>query len=143
MPTDNQLNAYLDQLRAGVAEHGWMIQGVFPASADDPPAFAYTVGLHPAHRAELVISGLPAELSAQILNAAAKKHLDQELKPGDDVYLQGVTRVVTHSVWGFVAPAPLRPINTPRAEVTMARKPLRSSRPVTATAVARQDRRLP
>jgi hypothetical protein len=69
--------------------------------------FFYTVGLTVAGLPELVISGLPPETAATLLNIAAKRALANEIKAGD--------------VLDDVASVPFRVIAAPLAAVNMAR----------------------
>jgi hypothetical protein len=105
MPTN--LDAYDQHCIELIAEHGWMIQGVFPREYDEEAPFAYTVGLTVAGLPELVISGLPADLAHQLLNAAAHASLASELRPGQ--MLDGIASVVFHVM------------EAPKAAVNMAR----------------------
>jgi hypothetical protein len=90
-----------------ITERGWMIQGVFPTENDPGVDFAYTVGLTAAGLPELVISGLPHETAATLLNDAARHSLTAEVKPGD--------------VLNDIASVPFKVAPAPRAEVNMAR----------------------
>lgn len=62
---------YLDQVRAVIAEHGWLVQSVFPEAGDPGPLFAYTVGLTACGRAELLVAGLEPGTAQALLNDAA------------------------------------------------------------------------
>jgi hypothetical protein len=99
-------DAYLDQCRAVIAEHGWMIQGVFATETSPGPPFAYTVGLTAAGLPELIITGLPHDLAPAILNNAAQSHLETELVPG--------------KVCDTAASVPLRIAPAPNAEIGVA-----------------------
>jgi hypothetical protein len=79
------LDAYDQHCIELIAEHGWMVQGVFPREYDTEAPFAYTVGLTVAGLPEIVVAGLPADLAQQILNAAARRMLDVEFQPGEMV----------------------------------------------------------
>lgn len=69
-----------------ILEHGWMVHGVFRTAPEDPPEFAYTIGLTDAGLPELLISGnMEPGLLMHLLNAAAKLHLADELVAGQDV----------------------------------------------------------
>lgn len=91
MPTDDQMkqdqiDKYRELIQQKIREHGWMVQGVFPTTADDGPSFAYTIGMTEAGLPELLMSGnLSHELLMILLNSAAKQHLAEEIKPGDEV----------------------------------------------------------
>jgi hypothetical protein len=121
----NRFDAYDRHCRKIISEHGWMVQGVFPAEDDQGEPFAYTVGLTAAGRAELVIAGLPMETAQQLLNDAAKRSLTRELRAGD--------------VLEEVASAPLRVVEAPSAEVNMARH-LYRGRQVSALQLVWPDR---
>lgn len=113
----SNLDAYDQHCIELIAEHGWMIQGIFPSAGEEGAPFAYTVGLTVAGLPELVISGLPADVAHQLLNAAARKSLAEEFRVG---------RLVTG-----VASVDFRVVEAPAAEVNMAwhlypGKPVRS-----------------
>lgn len=91
-----------------IAEHGWMVQGVFPRAGDEGTPFSYTVGLTAAGLPELVISGLPAELAGELLNTAAHQSLTTEFTAG---------QVLTDA-----ASVPLRVVEAPAAEVNVAHR---------------------
>jgi Domain of unknown function (DUF4262) len=81
---------YLDVLRAGIAEHGWVVQYV----EDDRMPFAYTIGLHERRLPELVVSGLGAPRAQWLLNTFAKRMLaGRPPVPGNQVWLPAGTRV--------------------------------------------------
>lgn len=82
---DAHMQAYLQTCRETIARHGWMIQGVFPTEEGPGTAFAYTVGLTAAGLPELVISGLPMDLAATLLNDAARISLATEIKHGETI----------------------------------------------------------
>ncbi|MBE1550516.1 hypothetical protein GGC64_004556 [Mycobacterium sp. OAS707] len=58
---------YLDELRASVRLHSWVVQGV----EDDRLPFAYTIGLHDRGLPELLVTGLPQDSAAGLLNDVA------------------------------------------------------------------------
>ena len=67
MPSRAALDAYQARLKALIAEHGYIVQGVL----SDPP-FSYTVGLHQTHhRPELVMVGLDPATMHSVLNDVA------------------------------------------------------------------------
>lgn len=101
------LDAYDQHCVELIAEHGWMVQGVFPTKYDTEAPFAYTVGLTVAGLPELVISGLPADLAQQLLNSAAKASLGTRLHPGQ--------------ILDNIASVPFRIVEAPTAAVNMAR----------------------
>lgn len=106
--TPPHLDEYDQLCMKMIAEHGWMVQGVFPRAGDDGEPFSYTVGLTLAGLPELVISGLPAELAGGLLNTAAQQSLTEEFTAG---------QVLTET-----ASVPLRAVEAPTAEVNMARR---------------------
>lgn len=78
--TQPQLDAYLIRVTDLIAEHGWMIQGVF-GTENDPTAFSYTVGLTESEKPELFLDTLSPKQSQPILNAAARAVHDGTLVP--------------------------------------------------------------
>lgn len=58
---------YLDRLRQGVLEHGWMVQYV----EGEPTPFAYTIGLHEAGLPELLITSVSPDDARRLLNTVA------------------------------------------------------------------------
>ncbi|MGW4096512.1 DUF4262 domain-containing protein [Mycobacterium sp. NPDC004974] len=58
---------YLDILRDIIKDHGWAVQFV----ENDKRPYAYTVGLHDMGLPELLITGMPAQASARVLNSLA------------------------------------------------------------------------
>ncbi len=83
---DGSAEDYLDVLRAIISEHRWAIQ--FVEDAERP--FAYTIGLHGTGRPELLITGLPAQTSARLLNSIAHQMVDCNLalRPGEYIDYQ-------------------------------------------------------
>lgn len=79
----DRMDAYLSNCRKVIAEHGWMVQGVFPTVDDPGPPFAYTVGLCQAGLPEMVTVGLPADPATVFLNELAHRALAEEPKVGD------------------------------------------------------------
>jgi hypothetical protein len=79
---------YLDHLRGIIGQHGWAVQGV-ERDRNRPP-WAYTVGLTPHGRPEIVVTGLPLRRAAQLANevAAHVMHADVPV-PGEQVELIG------------------------------------------------------
>ncbi|WP_128422808.1 DUF4262 domain-containing protein [Frankia sp. EI5c] len=80
--------------------HGWAVQAVLDDGPGDPP-YAYTIGLHSfdAHP-ELLVSGLPPEPSAEILNLIGERVRDRQrlhegqrltLAPSLTVQLRAIT----------------------------------------------------
>lgn len=78
---------YLDRVRAGIVEFGWMIQHVGATSIDETP-WSYTVGLAEKKLPELIIVGpLHHEVSHEILNTAAKMMRDKgAFTPGEPIH---------------------------------------------------------
>jgi hypothetical protein len=58
---------YLDELRATIRLHGWVVQGV----EDERLPFAYTIGLHDRGLPELLVTGLSPEDAGRLLNDVA------------------------------------------------------------------------
>ncbi|GIF75669.1 DUF4262 domain-containing protein [Asanoa siamensis] len=91
-----------------IAEHGWMVQSVFPARGGNGAPFAYTVGLTAAGLPELIVCGLPADIAGHLLNTAAHRSLGAELRPGEAL--------------DEIASVPLRVVDAPTAPVTTAHR---------------------
>jgi hypothetical protein len=100
------MDDYLLKVKKTVREHGWVAQGVFPNSAEDGLGFIYTVGLTVAGLPELIISGLFTEQGQDLVNSAAKLHLEREFTPGDTIT--------------EMANVPFRVIDAPNAEIGVA-----------------------
>lgn len=66
------IDDYLQILREIVRDHGWAVQFV---EGEQRP-FAYTVGLHDKGLPELLITGLPPQTSARLLNSIAHQIVD-------------------------------------------------------------------
>ncbi|WP_206793387.1 DUF4262 domain-containing protein [Amycolatopsis sp. MtRt-6] len=64
---------YVERLRAGVADRGWLVQGV--AGSGPYPPWAYTIGLSGYGLPELVVTGLPALAAGSLLNSLASRAL--------------------------------------------------------------------
>jgi hypothetical protein len=62
---------YLARMARTAHEYGWAVQGVEQERARPP--WAYTVGLTPRDRPELLITGLPLRRCAQLLNGTAAR----------------------------------------------------------------------
>jgi len=77
---------YQDHLRSLIARHGWAVQGV-ERDGIHPP-WAYTVGLTPRRRPELVITGIGLTRATRVLNGVAAHllHAD-EPEPGTQAAL--------------------------------------------------------
>jgi hypothetical protein len=74
------IDAYLDEMRALVDEHGWAVQYV-PATHETPP-YAYTVGLAAAGERELLVYGLPRDVSHRLCTeAVARQRAEEGLEP--------------------------------------------------------------
>lgn len=78
---------YLDELREIIADHGWAVQYV----EDRSRPFAYTVGLTDRGLPELLITGMPAQKSARMLNSIAHQIVDDgmRLRPAVHIDYQG------------------------------------------------------
>ena len=61
---------YLEHLREELERHRWVVQGVLRKRGRPP--YAYTVGLPKHQRPELLVTGLPYERAADLLNCAAE-----------------------------------------------------------------------
>ena len=59
---------YLDELRSTILEHGWAVQFV----ESDRTPYAYTIGLHDCGLPELLVTGLPPQRAARLLNRVAE-----------------------------------------------------------------------
>ncbi|MGV0837033.1 DUF4262 domain-containing protein [Mycolicibacterium thermoresistibile] len=62
----------MDELRDTINDHGWAVQFV---ECEKRP-FAYTIGLHQFGQPELLITGLPAQPAARVLNSIAHMIVD-------------------------------------------------------------------
>ena len=79
---------YLAQLRDLIARYGWAVQGV-ERDRIHPP-WAYTVGLTPNGRPELVVTGLPLGRATRLLNDVASHVLHATApRPGEQIPLRG------------------------------------------------------
>jgi len=67
LPDEDWRVAYAAKVQSVIDEHGWMVQFV----GCDPP-LAYTIGLTVRGLPELVVSALPPDVAAQVLNRAAR-----------------------------------------------------------------------
>jgi hypothetical protein len=72
---------FLDEVRRLIELHGWEIIAVPGAGGLAP--FAYTVGLAARGVPELVVTCLPADASAALLNEVAPRALRIEPEPGE------------------------------------------------------------
>lgn len=80
-------SGYLERLREGVAEKGWLVQGVEGTGLYPP--WAYTIGLSEYGLPELVVTGLPALEAARLLNDLAAHSLHRAPPtPGERVPLR-------------------------------------------------------
>lgn len=79
---------YLAHMRRLAEDYGWAVQGVEQDGIRPP--WAYTVGLTVHDRPELVVTGLPAEHAAVLLNQVARYVMDTAIPaPGDTVGVTG------------------------------------------------------
>jgi hypothetical protein len=98
---------YLDHMQGLIDRFGWAVVGV----EDDGvhPPVAYTLGLTPLGRPELVVTGLPLPRATWLLNEVGLYTLDTAvLRPGDEVLVDGsplmeVVRVAEPSAHLFIA----------------------------------------
>ena len=78
------MNLLRDTIIPDIEKHGVAIIGVH-GTAEEPETFAYTVGMTARGLPEIIVFGLPASLSAGVLNSLAKPLLEEEnptLSPG-------------------------------------------------------------
>ncbi len=79
---------YLEHVRGLITDHGWAVQGVERDRARPP--WAYTVGLTAHGRPELVVTGLPLDRAAGLLNDVASHVLHAgPPRPGEQIPLRG------------------------------------------------------
>ena len=79
---------YLGRMRDLIACHGWAVQGI-ERDGIHPP-WAYTVGLAPNGRPELVVTGLPLGRATRLLNDVAAHVLHAAApRPGEQIPLRG------------------------------------------------------
>lgn len=78
---------YLDHVRAIITDHEWAVHFV----ESDRNPFAHTVGLHGRGQPELLITGLPPQPSARLLNSIAHQVLEDQLalRPAMHIDFQG------------------------------------------------------
>ncbi|MGK5677609.1 DUF4262 domain-containing protein [Actinoplanes sp. URMC 104] len=101
-------NLYLQQTQDAIDAFGWAIQMQHPMPGSTAPAYGYTVGLTALQLPELLISGLPDALTAQLLNEAARLHVMDPYTAG------GIAR--------GCASVELRVVDAPHAPITAARQ---------------------
>lgn len=83
---DSTVEEWLDAIRDLVEKHGWAVQFV----ESDRAPYAYTVGLHERGLPELVVTGLPPQQAARILDPVAEYLLDGGRPlPGEWVSIPG------------------------------------------------------
>ncbi|MEV4055554.1 DUF4262 domain-containing protein [Amycolatopsis sp. NPDC049688] len=79
---------YLERLREGVADRGWLVQSV--EGTELYPPWAYTIGLSGYGLPELVVTGLPVLPAAGLLNGVAAHALHASPpSPGERIPLRG------------------------------------------------------
>ena len=79
---------YLEYMRALIDHHGWTVQGVEHDRIHPP--WAYTVGLTPHGKPEIVVTGLPLGRATRLLNSVAGHVLHAAAPPpGEQVPLHG------------------------------------------------------
>jgi hypothetical protein len=79
---------YLDHMQGLIDRFGWAVVGI----EDDRihPPWAYTLGLTPRGRPELVVTGLPLPRATWLLNTLAPYVLDTAVpRPGEEVLVEG------------------------------------------------------
>ncbi len=69
---DSTVDEWLAVIRTTVDKHGWAVQYV----EDDRTPYAYTIGLHERGLPELLVTGLPPQAAARILNSVAAYVID-------------------------------------------------------------------
>ncbi|QWF82367.1 DUF4262 domain-containing protein [Amycolatopsis sp. CA-230715] len=76
---------YLDYIAGEITKYGWIVQSVEEDAVR--ASWAYTVGLTRTGRPELVVTGLPGEVSAGLLNEFASHlgHSDDTPVPGERI----------------------------------------------------------
>lgn len=107
MHRDVDPTAILAQARQKIAEHGWTVIAVEPCGNDTGPSFAYTAGLTAAGLPEIVIGGLPPELTYGICNDAARLSTKTELTPGATIPAGQIARVELKVIAAPAAPISL------------------------------------
>ncbi|MGH3964111.1 MAG: DUF4262 domain-containing protein [Pseudonocardiaceae bacterium] len=86
-PGSNRLD-WFDHLRGLITTYGWAIQGV-EGDRVHPP-WAYTVGLTPLGRPELVVTGLALDRATKLLNGVSAHVLHScAPAPGEQIPLRG------------------------------------------------------
>jgi hypothetical protein len=83
---DATVEDYLDILRKGIRDHGWVVQFV----EDDRRPFAYTIGLHDLGLPELMLTGLSSRSAYRVLNSIAHTMVDDDtvFAPGSHIDYQ-------------------------------------------------------
>src|SRR5215471_11367155 len=79
---------YLDHMQGLIDHSGWAVVGI----EDDRihPPWAYTIGLTPRGRPELVVTGLPLSRATWLLNTVAPYVLNTAvLLPGEEALVEG------------------------------------------------------
>jgi len=79
---------YADHMQGLIDRFGWAVVGV-EGDRIHPP-WAYTLGLTPHGRPELVVTGVPLPRATWLLNAVASYVLDAAVpQPGEEVLVEG------------------------------------------------------
>lgn len=79
---------YLDYMRGLIARFGWAVQGVERDKIHPP--WAYTMGLTPRRRPELVVTGMPLAEATDLLNDVAAHVMHAAApQPGEQIPLRG------------------------------------------------------
>lgn len=96
MEQDTFTDGYVEELKEGIGEHGWMVQLVGPDEDTGDPEFAYTVGLTRFHdHPELIAVCLSGASAGHVLNQLGSLVRDGgRLAHGDVVPVPGGAPVV-------------------------------------------------
>jgi hypothetical protein len=85
---DGNYGDYLDHIRGFISQHGWAVQGIRRDRMHPP--WAYTVGLTPYGKPELVATGLPPARATSLLNEVAAHVIHAGApRPGEQIELDG------------------------------------------------------
>lgn len=79
---------YVAHMRGLITQSGWTVVGV-ERDRIHPP-WAYTIGLTPRRRPEIVVTGLPLDRAIELLNVVAGHVLHADVpRPGEQIQLTG------------------------------------------------------
>lgn len=87
-----------------IRENGWMVAGHDRSEMSPGGSITYTAGLTDAGIAELVITGLPHEPAAVLLNYLARVHLENEFAPGRAVLMPNASTLRLVDAPGVLGP---------------------------------------